>query len=111
MIKNMESEYIPGLIKDNMMENGLKESSMVMESTLCLMDSINMDYGNMERESNGQMQYLMKIKVKTKTAKTNENFISVSYTHLTLPTKRIVQISVVGVSLKKKKGKREYIYM
>eukprot|EP00828_Plagiopyla_frontata_P043063 TRINITY_DN6622_c0_g1_i4.p2 TRINITY_DN6622_c0_g1~~TRINITY_DN6622_c0_g1_i4.p2 ORF type:complete len:101 (+),score=22.32 TRINITY_DN6622_c0_g1_i4:129-431(+) len=28
---------------------------------------------------------------------------SVSYTHLTLPTKRIVQISVVAVSLKKKK--------
>ena len=28
--------------------------------------------------------------------------ITVSYTHLTLPTKRIVQISVVAVSLKKK---------
>eukprot|EP00828_Plagiopyla_frontata_P037993 TRINITY_DN4984_c0_g1_i1.p1 TRINITY_DN4984_c0_g1~~TRINITY_DN4984_c0_g1_i1.p1 ORF type:complete len:177 (+),score=38.50 TRINITY_DN4984_c0_g1_i1:2-532(+) len=28
--------------------------------------------------------------------------LPVSYTHLTLPTKRIVQISVVGVSLKKK---------
>eukprot|EP00828_Plagiopyla_frontata_P038860 TRINITY_DN509_c0_g1_i6.p1 TRINITY_DN509_c0_g1~~TRINITY_DN509_c0_g1_i6.p1 ORF type:complete len:141 (-),score=22.74 TRINITY_DN509_c0_g1_i6:71-493(-) len=28
---------------------------------------------------------------------------AVSYTHLTLPTKRIVQISVVAVSLKKKK--------
>eukprot|EP00828_Plagiopyla_frontata_P031734 TRINITY_DN41547_c0_g1_i1.p2 TRINITY_DN41547_c0_g1~~TRINITY_DN41547_c0_g1_i1.p2 ORF type:complete len:198 (+),score=21.07 TRINITY_DN41547_c0_g1_i1:555-1148(+) len=34
------------------------------------------------------------------------NFIkAVSYTHLTLPTKRIVQISVVAVSLKKKKIK------
>eukprot|EP00828_Plagiopyla_frontata_P042120 TRINITY_DN620_c0_g1_i1.p1 TRINITY_DN620_c0_g1~~TRINITY_DN620_c0_g1_i1.p1 ORF type:complete len:183 (+),score=28.41 TRINITY_DN620_c0_g1_i1:2-550(+) len=29
----------------------------------------------------------------------------VSYTHLTLPTKRIVQISVVAVSLKKRRGK------
>ena len=29
--------------------------------------------------------------------------ITVSYTHLTLPTKRIVEISVVAVSLKKKK--------
>eukprot|EP00828_Plagiopyla_frontata_P005746 TRINITY_DN12371_c0_g1_i1.p2 TRINITY_DN12371_c0_g1~~TRINITY_DN12371_c0_g1_i1.p2 ORF type:complete len:120 (+),score=31.32 TRINITY_DN12371_c0_g1_i1:21-380(+) len=32
----------------------------------------------------------------------------VSYTHLTLPTKRIVQISVVAVSLKKKQGIQEY---
>eukprot|EP00828_Plagiopyla_frontata_P009343 TRINITY_DN14803_c0_g2_i1.p1 TRINITY_DN14803_c0_g2~~TRINITY_DN14803_c0_g2_i1.p1 ORF type:complete len:372 (-),score=145.31 TRINITY_DN14803_c0_g2_i1:35-1150(-) len=32
--------------------------------------------------------------------------MSVSYTHLTLPTKRIVQISVVAVSLKKKNGSR-----
>ena len=31
----------------------------------------------------------------------------VSYTHLTLPTKRIVEISVVGVTLKKKKEKRD----
>eukprot|EP00828_Plagiopyla_frontata_P031065 TRINITY_DN40900_c0_g1_i3.p1 TRINITY_DN40900_c0_g1~~TRINITY_DN40900_c0_g1_i3.p1 ORF type:complete len:279 (-),score=46.73 TRINITY_DN40900_c0_g1_i3:38-874(-) len=31
-------------------------------------------------------------------------YISVSYTHLTLPTKRIVQISVVSGSLKKKKA-------
>eukprot|EP00828_Plagiopyla_frontata_P038707 TRINITY_DN5080_c0_g3_i1.p2 TRINITY_DN5080_c0_g3~~TRINITY_DN5080_c0_g3_i1.p2 ORF type:complete len:125 (-),score=17.79 TRINITY_DN5080_c0_g3_i1:59-433(-) len=31
------------------------------------------------------------------------NIPPVSYTHLTLPTKRIVQISVVAVSLKKKK--------
>eukprot|EP00656_Telonema_subtile_P004152 TRINITY_DN11885_c0_g1_i1.p1 TRINITY_DN11885_c0_g1~~TRINITY_DN11885_c0_g1_i1.p1 ORF type:complete len:192 (-),score=25.07 TRINITY_DN11885_c0_g1_i1:10-585(-) len=31
---------------------------------------------------------------------------TVSYTHLTLPTKRIVEISVVGVSLKKHKIKR-----
>eukprot|EP00828_Plagiopyla_frontata_P030828 TRINITY_DN405_c0_g1_i8.p2 TRINITY_DN405_c0_g1~~TRINITY_DN405_c0_g1_i8.p2 ORF type:complete len:188 (-),score=26.21 TRINITY_DN405_c0_g1_i8:73-636(-) len=31
---------------------------------------------------------------------------AVSYTHLTLPTKRIVQISVVAVSLKKKKTQR-----
>ena len=32
---------------------------------------------------------------------------SVSYTHLTLPTKRIVEISVGAVSLKKKKRERE----
>eukprot|EP00658_Telonema_sp_P-2_P071403 TRINITY_DN6066_c0_g1_i18.p1 TRINITY_DN6066_c0_g1~~TRINITY_DN6066_c0_g1_i18.p1 ORF type:complete len:262 (-),score=52.21 TRINITY_DN6066_c0_g1_i18:2-787(-) len=32
---------------------------------------------------------------------------SVSYTHLTLPTKRIVEISVVAVSLKKKKKEQE----
>eukprot|EP00658_Telonema_sp_P-2_P055337 TRINITY_DN43997_c0_g1_i1.p1 TRINITY_DN43997_c0_g1~~TRINITY_DN43997_c0_g1_i1.p1 ORF type:complete len:126 (+),score=32.15 TRINITY_DN43997_c0_g1_i1:111-488(+) len=31
---------------------------------------------------------------------------SVSYTHLTLPTKRIVEISVVGVCLKKKRMKK-----
>ena len=31
----------------------------------------------------------------------------VSYTHLTLPTKRIVEISVVAVSLKKKKEKNK----
>eukprot|EP00828_Plagiopyla_frontata_P031061 TRINITY_DN408_c0_g1_i20.p2 TRINITY_DN408_c0_g1~~TRINITY_DN408_c0_g1_i20.p2 ORF type:complete len:113 (+),score=10.61 TRINITY_DN408_c0_g1_i20:135-473(+) len=31
---------------------------------------------------------------------------AVSYTHLTLPTKRIVQISVVAVSLKKKKKQK-----
>eukprot|EP00828_Plagiopyla_frontata_P041986 TRINITY_DN6149_c0_g1_i5.p4 TRINITY_DN6149_c0_g1~~TRINITY_DN6149_c0_g1_i5.p4 ORF type:complete len:194 (+),score=47.13 TRINITY_DN6149_c0_g1_i5:769-1350(+) len=31
-----------------------------------------------------------------------KEFMAVSYTHLTLPTKRIVQISVVAVSLKKK---------
>ena len=31
----------------------------------------------------------------------------VSYTHLTLPTKRIVSISVVAVSLKKKKKKNQ----
>eukprot|EP00828_Plagiopyla_frontata_P043474 TRINITY_DN6791_c0_g1_i2.p2 TRINITY_DN6791_c0_g1~~TRINITY_DN6791_c0_g1_i2.p2 ORF type:complete len:129 (+),score=20.99 TRINITY_DN6791_c0_g1_i2:3-389(+) len=33
------------------------------------------------------------------------NLQSVSYTHLTLPTKRIVQISVVAVSVKKKAKK------
>ena len=32
---------------------------------------------------------------------------AVSYTHLTLPTKRIDEISVVAVSFKKKKRKRE----
>eukprot|EP00828_Plagiopyla_frontata_P015018 TRINITY_DN19544_c0_g1_i1.p2 TRINITY_DN19544_c0_g1~~TRINITY_DN19544_c0_g1_i1.p2 ORF type:complete len:136 (+),score=30.84 TRINITY_DN19544_c0_g1_i1:41-409(+) len=32
-------------------------------------------------------------------------FASVSYTHLTLPTKRIVQISVVALSLQKKNGR------
>ena len=32
---------------------------------------------------------------------------SVSYTHLTLPTKRIVEILVVAVSLKKKKKKKK----
>ena len=32
---------------------------------------------------------------------------TVSYTHLTLPTKRIVEISVVAESIKKKKKKRE----
>ena len=32
------------------------------------------------------------------------NAKAVSYTHLTLPTKRIVEISVVAVSLKKKRG-------
>ena len=32
-------------------------------------------------------------------------FMPVSYTHLTLPTKRIVEISVVAASLKKKKTK------
>ena len=31
---------------------------------------------------------------------------SVSYTHLTLPTKRIVEISVVDASLKKKNGRK-----
>eukprot|EP00828_Plagiopyla_frontata_P007892 TRINITY_DN13829_c0_g1_i2.p1 TRINITY_DN13829_c0_g1~~TRINITY_DN13829_c0_g1_i2.p1 ORF type:complete len:155 (-),score=16.81 TRINITY_DN13829_c0_g1_i2:51-515(-) len=31
----------------------------------------------------------------------------VSYTHLTLPTKRIVQVSVVAESLKKKKNRRQ----
>ena len=31
------------------------------------------------------------------------NIVTVSYTHLTLPTKRIVEISVVALSLKKKK--------
>ena len=36
---------------------------------------------------------------------TLENPTPVSYTHLTLPTKRIVQISVVGVYLQKKKKK------
>ena len=30
------------------------------------------------------------------------NTLAVSYTHLTLPTKRIVEISVVAASLKKK---------
>ena len=32
---------------------------------------------------------------------------AVSYTHLTLPTKRIVEISVVAATLKKKKEKKE----
>eukprot|EP00828_Plagiopyla_frontata_P007568 TRINITY_DN13587_c0_g1_i1.p2 TRINITY_DN13587_c0_g1~~TRINITY_DN13587_c0_g1_i1.p2 ORF type:complete len:114 (-),score=11.29 TRINITY_DN13587_c0_g1_i1:22-363(-) len=32
----------------------------------------------------------------------DSTLVAVSYTHLTLPTKRIVQISVVAVSLKKK---------
>ena len=32
---------------------------------------------------------------------------TVSYTHLTLPTKRIVKISVVAVSIKKKKHTRQ----
>ena len=32
----------------------------------------------------------------------NTRAIPVSYTHLTLPTKRIVEISVVAVSIKKK---------
>eukprot|EP00828_Plagiopyla_frontata_P013134 TRINITY_DN1767_c0_g1_i1.p2 TRINITY_DN1767_c0_g1~~TRINITY_DN1767_c0_g1_i1.p2 ORF type:complete len:111 (-),score=19.11 TRINITY_DN1767_c0_g1_i1:76-408(-) len=36
-------------------------------------------------------------------------FYAVSYTHLTLPTKRIVQISVVAVSLKKKNDKKTCI--
>eukprot|EP00828_Plagiopyla_frontata_P023171 TRINITY_DN2974_c0_g1_i1.p3 TRINITY_DN2974_c0_g1~~TRINITY_DN2974_c0_g1_i1.p3 ORF type:complete len:103 (-),score=18.17 TRINITY_DN2974_c0_g1_i1:19-327(-) len=36
---------------------------------------------------------------------------SVSYTHLTLPTKRIVQISVGGVSLKKKKKSSTMIWV
>eukprot|EP00828_Plagiopyla_frontata_P044136 TRINITY_DN7116_c0_g1_i3.p1 TRINITY_DN7116_c0_g1~~TRINITY_DN7116_c0_g1_i3.p1 ORF type:complete len:675 (-),score=134.95 TRINITY_DN7116_c0_g1_i3:47-2071(-) len=34
---------------------------------------------------------------------------AVSYTHLTLPTKRIVQISVVAVSLKKKRNMRIFV--
>ena len=33
----------------------------------------------------------------------SDRMVAVSYTHLTLPTKRIVEISVVGVSLQKKK--------
>eukprot|EP00828_Plagiopyla_frontata_P013137 TRINITY_DN1767_c0_g1_i4.p1 TRINITY_DN1767_c0_g1~~TRINITY_DN1767_c0_g1_i4.p1 ORF type:complete len:184 (-),score=31.84 TRINITY_DN1767_c0_g1_i4:76-627(-) len=38
-----------------------------------------------------------------------ELIMAVSYTHLTLPTKRIVQISVVAVSLKKKNDKKTCI--
>ena len=36
-----------------------------------------------------------------------EGVPSVSYTHLTLPTKRIVEISVVALSLKKKNTRSE----
>ena len=36
-----------------------------------------------------------------------DDFVSVSYTHLTLPTKRIVENSVVAVSLKKKTKKNK----
>eukprot|EP00828_Plagiopyla_frontata_P004109 TRINITY_DN1141_c0_g1_i7.p1 TRINITY_DN1141_c0_g1~~TRINITY_DN1141_c0_g1_i7.p1 ORF type:complete len:237 (-),score=58.51 TRINITY_DN1141_c0_g1_i7:10-720(-) len=42
-------------------------------------------------------------KIEDQTLKKNKQGKAVSYTHLTLPTKRIVQISVVAVSLKKKK--------
>ena len=42
---------------------------------------------------------------KTVPVKIEETLPPVSYTHLTLPTKRIVEISGVAVSLKKKKNK------
>eukprot|EP00831_Metopus_contortus_P019646 TRINITY_DN18546_c0_g1_i2.p2 TRINITY_DN18546_c0_g1~~TRINITY_DN18546_c0_g1_i2.p2 ORF type:complete len:137 (-),score=25.75 TRINITY_DN18546_c0_g1_i2:39-410(-) len=41
--------------------------------------------------------------------KTNYSISPVSYTHLTLPTILLVQISVVAVSLKKKKFIMEYV--
>eukprot|EP00656_Telonema_subtile_P043004 TRINITY_DN4920_c0_g1_i1.p1 TRINITY_DN4920_c0_g1~~TRINITY_DN4920_c0_g1_i1.p1 ORF type:complete len:190 (-),score=43.43 TRINITY_DN4920_c0_g1_i1:55-624(-) len=43
--------------------------------------------------------------------KATKNRETVSYTHLTLPTKRIVSISVGDVSLKKKKDKQRELYL
>eukprot|EP00828_Plagiopyla_frontata_P009193 TRINITY_DN14721_c0_g1_i1.p1 TRINITY_DN14721_c0_g1~~TRINITY_DN14721_c0_g1_i1.p1 ORF type:complete len:528 (+),score=81.70 TRINITY_DN14721_c0_g1_i1:96-1679(+) len=60
-----------------------------------------------QKELQGQSKYYVFIKSQIKSQLlhdyTVDVYAPVSYTHLTLPTKRIVQISVVAVSLKKKR--------
>eukprot|EP00828_Plagiopyla_frontata_P023368 TRINITY_DN2998_c0_g1_i3.p2 TRINITY_DN2998_c0_g1~~TRINITY_DN2998_c0_g1_i3.p2 ORF type:complete len:107 (+),score=28.14 TRINITY_DN2998_c0_g1_i3:233-553(+) len=60
-------------------------------------------------QQEAQKKYLLTIAKKKENSKACalQGLEAVSYTHLTLPTKRIVQISVVAVSLKKKLNKNK----
>jgi hypothetical protein len=57
-IKSMAKEFILGLTEDAMMGNGKMEDNMALESTYLNKDSIEREFGKMEREKDGLMKII-----------------------------------------------------
>ena len=57
-IKSMEKEFILGLTEGAMTANGKMDDNMALESTYLNKDSIEREFGRMEREKDGLMKII-----------------------------------------------------